>query len=73
MINPSLEKIFATIQDELLFMLENTKVQPTNDNPFIIENELGKFYYKGNGRLDVVPIKTVEYVVLNISILPEKD
>ena len=47
-----------------------TKLMIDSIREFGIENNLGKFKYEGNGRLLVQPNKGVEYLVLNIEILP---
>jgi hypothetical protein len=62
-----------SIREELESMLSGNSLNESIvsvDNPIEFENDIGKFKYEGNGRLLVQPKKGVEYLVLNVDILP---
>ena len=62
-----------SIREELESMLSGNVLNESIvsvDNPIEFENDIGKFKYEGNGRLLVQPKKGVEYLVLNVDILP---
>ena len=62
-----------SIREELESMLSGNLLNESIvsvDNPIEFENDIGKFKYEGNGRLLVQPKKGVEYLVLNVDILP---
>jgi hypothetical protein len=62
-----------SIREELESMLSGNLLNESIvsvDNPIKFENDIGKFKYEGNGRLLVQPKKGVEYLVLNVDILP---
>jgi hypothetical protein len=65
-----------SIREELGSMLSGnsfTESIVSPDNPIEFENDIGKFKYEGNGRLLVQPKKGVEYLVLNVEILPTSE
>ena len=69
-LNLGTKLILDSIREELNDILSNNLVTASHENPIEIENDLGIFKYEGNGRLLVQPKKGVEYLVLNMEILP---
>lgn len=65
------DRVIDSIKDELNQILMSEKFsisEPSEENPVIIENEMGKFKYVGDGKLFVEPRKSVEYIIMNINI-----
>jgi hypothetical protein len=72
-LNLGTKLMIDSIREELESMLSGNSLNESTvsvDNPIEFENDIGKFKYEGNGRLLVQPKKGVEYLVLNVDILP---
>jgi len=72
-LNLGTKLMIDSIREELESMLSGNSLNESIvsvDNPIEFENDIGKFKYEGNGRLLVQPKKGVEYLVLNVDILP---
>lgn len=58
-----------SIEKELLDILKNNSINEIK-YPINFENDLGAFQLRDNNSLLIQPKKGVEYLVLNINILP---
>lgn len=67
--NTHAERMLNSIKSELEVVLKNNLPSELK-YPINFENDLGKFQLQENNHLLIQPKKGVEYLVLNIKILP---
>jgi hypothetical protein len=67
--NTHIERMVKSIEKELLDILKNNSISEIK-YPINFENDLGIFQLRDNNSLLIQPRKGVEYLVLNINILP---
>lgn len=67
--NTHAEKMIKSIEAELATILKNNMINEIK-YPINIENDFGKFQLQENNHLLIQPKKGVEYLVLNVNILP---
>jgi hypothetical protein len=67
--NTHVQRIIESIEQEVLDMLKNNSLGEIK-YPINFENDLGTFQLRDNNSLLIKPKKGVEYLVLNVNILP---
>lgn len=56
--------------NELLIRSISKNHIPTPDNPIEFETDKGRFRYEGEGKIFIQPIKSLEFINVDITILP---